>query len=401
MAVYRPTYIDPKTGKKKTQAVWWYSFVFAGRRIQESSKSTRKTIAVEAEKQRRRELEKVYNGIEDRRQERIRPVSELADEYFEAYKLRNQSLTFAEYALGHVKRLLGGSLKADIGDRTVKDYQTTRLEENAAPKTINEEVGFLLRLLGEQGDFIRAKMRREKTLKLRVGPSLAKAFTEEEKTAMLAEARRRATLPNGSKAVYPALCIALRAGIRDKETRRLRWMDVDLVRRIITVAQQSKSDASTGRTVPMNDEVFEAVKNFACWYRSRFDEIRPAWYLFAFGKPQPHDPTRHQTSFKTVWAATKDSCGISGRWHDCRHTFITDLAETGEASDETIRDLAGHVSQRMLKHYSHIRMEAKRRAINALGKEAAVPPADEKSTAPTKESTKVATEPDEAMMATA
>ena len=29
-------------------------------------------------------------------------------------------------------------------------------------------------------------------------------------------------------------------------------------------------------------------------------------------------------------------------------------------------DIAGHVSKRMLKHYSHIRMEAKRRAVDTL-----------------------------------
>ena len=43
---------------------------------------------------------------------------------------------------------------------------------------------------------------------------------------------------------------------------------------------------------------------------------------------------------------------MQGRWHDNRHTFITELAESGEASDETIRDIAGHVSKQMLKHYS-------------------------------------------------
>jgi hypothetical protein len=42
------------------------------------------------------------------------------------------------------------------------------------------------------------------------------------------------------------------------------------------------------------------------------------------------------------------------------------LAESGEAGDETIRDIAGHVSKQMLKHYSHIGMEAKRRAVEAL-----------------------------------
>jgi len=56
---------------------------------------------------------------------------------------------------------------------------------------------------------------------------------------------------------------------------------------------------------------------------------------------------------------------VKGRWHDNRHTLITDLAESG-AGDETIRDIAGHVSKQMLKHYSHIRMEAKRRALESI-----------------------------------
>lgn len=36
------------------------------------------------------------------------------------------------------------------------------------------------------------------------------------------------------------------------------------------------------------------------------------------------------------------------------------------ASDDTIRDIARQVSKQMLKHYSHIGMEAKRRAGNLL-----------------------------------
>ncbi|HEX2521038.1 MAG TPA: hypothetical protein VHP35_02870, partial [Terriglobia bacterium] len=48
-----------------------------------------------------------------------------------------------------------------------------------------------------------------------------------------------------------------------------------------------------------------------------------------------------------------------------RHTLITDLAESG-AGDEAIKDTAGHVSQRMLKHYSHIRMKAKRKALETI-----------------------------------
>jgi hypothetical protein len=49
-----------------------------------------------------------------------------------------------------------------------------------------------------------------------------------------------------------------------------------------------------------------------------------------------------------------------GRWHDNRHTLLTELAESG-AGDEVIMSIAGHVSR-----YSHVRMEAKRRALDEI-----------------------------------
>jgi hypothetical protein len=54
--------------------------------------------------------------------------------------------------------------------------------------------------------------------------------------------------------------------------------------------------------------------------------------------------------------------------------MITNLAESG-AGDQTIMDIAVHVSKNMLKHYSHIRMEAKRDALESIVKR----PHDEKA----------------------
>jgi len=71
------------------------------------------------------------------------------------------------------------------------------------------------------------------------------------------------------------------------------------------------------------------------------------------------------TTLKTAWNNVRANANVKGRWHDNRHTLITDLAESG-AGDQTIMDIAGHVSKQMLKHYSHIRMEAKRRALESI-----------------------------------
>jgi hypothetical protein len=52
------------------------------------------------------------------------------------------------------------------------------------------------------------------------------------------------------------------------------------------------------------------------------------------------------------------------------------LAESG-GGDQTIMDIAGHVSRQMLKHYSHIRMEAKRNALETVVQKRAVSATEE------------------------
>ena len=95
---------------------------------------------------------------------------------------------------------------------------------------------------------------------------------------------------------------------------------------------------------------------------SRSPEAPGRLLVFPFGKPLPTDPARPITSFKTAWTKVREKAGVRGRWHDNRHTLVTELAESG-AGDEVIMSIAGHVSRAMLSRYSHVRMEAKRRAL--------------------------------------
>jgi integrase len=346
----------------KHTKVWYYEFIFAGRLVKESAKTTSKTVAKQAEQARRRELEKGFNGLSDERQQRVCKLGELAKGFLADYQVRQpKSATFAEHALGHVIRLTGGLLAVDVTDKTVLKYQTDRLKENAAPKTINDEVGFLLRVLPVwQAGAIRAQLRAQKQLRLRSNKRVGKAYTPDEKASLIGAAKNAPR----SRAVYMATMFALHAGMRDKEIRTLIWTRLDLTKRIVTVGE-SKSDAGTGRTIPMNEDLYGAIVEYTKWYTGRFGTAQPDWYVFPFGRPLPHDPTRPQTSLKTAWRNARTKANVDGRFHDNRHTFVTDLAESG-AGDEVIRDMAGHVSKEMLKHYSHIRTQAKRRAVDAL-----------------------------------
>jgi integrase len=340
--------------------IWWYEFWFAGQRIRESSKSASKTIAKDAEKNRKRELEEGFNNITDQRQERIRAFRDMAEDFFKGYKIRlPDSASFAEYAIDHLKRLLGSKMLVDFSEAVVTKYQNDRLEEEAAPKTINEEVGFLLRVLGEPGDIIRARLRKKKMLKLKVRKLIGKAYSEEEKQRMLEEAAK-ARSPH----IYLALTLALNAGMRDAEIKSLSWAQINFAKKYLAVGR-AKTEGGEGRTIPLNSDLFAVLTDYVEWYQLKFGAIQSEWYVFPFGSPQPTDPARHVTTLKTVWNSIREKAKVKGRWHDNRHTLITELAESG-AGDQTIMDIAGHVSKQMLKHYSHIRMEAKRTALEAI-----------------------------------
>jgi integrase len=77
------------------------------------------------------------------------------------------------------------------------------------------------------------------------------------------------------------------------------------------------------------------------------------------------DPSRPIKSWRSAWRAALKRTGLQLRFHDLRHTCITKLAES-QASEQTLMAIAGHVSRKMIEHYSHIRMEAKRGATDAI-----------------------------------
>jgi integrase len=75
--------------------------------------------------------------------------------------------------------------------------------------------------------------------------------------------------------------------------------------------------------------------------------------------------TKPVTTLRTAWTKVRDKAKVVGRWHDNRHTLVTELAESG-AGDDVIMSIAGHVSRAMLSRYSHVRMEAKRHALDEI-----------------------------------
>ena len=374
----------------KNGRLYHFEFKLDGRRHRGSTGTANKNEAIAEERRQRERLEQSYSQVVEKesREQQRKTVQQAADEFLKDYRAKHESPTFAEYALGHVSRLLGGSLVMEITPNVVKRYQHDRLKEEAAPKTVNEEVGLLLRLCGNQGDAIRGVLKRTKSLKLKLPPSPGKPFEGDEQTRMLAVARAstlaardaclrrargertpRGAKQGGSPCIYPALVVALNCGMRDAEIRLMTWAQIDIEKRFLTVGR-SKTAAGTGRTIPLNGTLLDALLEHARWYVQQFGQTRPEWFIFPGGGRFPRNPAVAITTLKTAWAMVRRKAGVKGRWHDNRHTLITELAESG-AGDETIMEIAGHVSRQMLSRYSHIRMEAKRKALAEVDRQRA------------------------------
>jgi integrase len=367
---------------------WHYEFCFANVRIRESAKTDSKTIAKEAERKRRRELEEGYNGLaKEDRSRRVLTLSQAAESFLDEYKLRHQpnSISYTKYCIDHLKEHAGDMLLIEIGVDTVREYQNIRLREKASPKTINEEVMVLLRILREAGDLIRIKMKRDKALKLAYQDFEGKALAADEVTALYDAAEvikpepgeKKDMKATRSEMIKPAIALALNATLRDSEVRTLTWERIGFLKGILTVGR-TKTAAGTGRTIPINSELRAILENYRVWYEANIGPAAPESCVFPYSKNRQWDSTRSLSSFKTAWENVREKAGVKARFHDLRHTAITNLCESG-ASEETIMAIAGHVSRKMMSHYAHIRTEAKRKAVEAIGRSRIEIPESEKA----------------------
>jgi integrase len=378
MAIYRPT---------KDSKVWWYDFIFEGQRVRESAKTRSKTVAKDAAKARRRELEETYNGI--KRRDRAKLFSVAAEEWLviKSLTLAASSQRIERDNLRHVRPHFERRLVTDIQAKDVSRYQHARLAEGASPKTINLEVGTLRAILR------RHRVWAEIQQDVRMLPTLddvGHALTVKEEAVLLT-----ACLKSRCRCLYVVVMLALNTGMRYSEIRLLRWRQVDFVARMLTVGK-SKSPTGTGRAIPLNSRILSVLEMWA----ARFPGRQPAHFVFASEKYgaagqtdtfgftaglviYDKDPTRPIGDWKEAWEKAKQRAGailsskgeeeesepLQCRFHDLRHTAVTRLLEAGIPYPvvASIMGWSAATAIRMSKRYGHIGNQALRAAADVLG----------------------------------
>jgi integrase len=163
--------------------------------------------------------------------------------------------------------------------------------------------------------------------------------------------------------VYLAAVLAANTSLRPVEVKHLQWRNVDLMEDLIRVTHSKNQESH--RVIPLNQSAKTALTTM--WSRAEvLGFTQPDHYIWYARQWNRFDPTRPVKKWDTAWRNLRKKAGLPRlRFHDLRHTIITELAEAG-VPDHVMESISGHLSRRMLEHYSHVRIEAKREALDAL-----------------------------------
>jgi integrase len=148
----------------------------------------------------------------------------------------------------------------------------------------------------------------------------------------------------------------------------------DGLRSEVYIPEEGCKNNARPRKLPLNNLARWAFEQ--CYLRAlRLGSTRDEHYLFPFRvKRNEFDPARpaSRSWIRKDWDRLRAVTGLPQlRPHDLRHLFATRLLEAS-VSPEIVQQLMGHKSPRMMDYYSHLRMEPKFAAVDAI-EEAAIP----------------------------
>ncbi len=369
---------------------WHLDVTIHGVRYREALNTTDKRQAKELEKNRIAEIKQGKNASKTGREFARKPFHEAVKVYLEEREphVSERTTQFETERLGPLVKHFGEKPLLRFKAEDVSGYQKARLDAGISGRTVNMETGVLRRML-KRAKVWNAISEDVKALPEQQG-AVAKVLPPDLKRKLFEAAASR---PEWMVA-HCAAVLAVSTTCRGVEIKNLRWQDVDLFNRVATI-RRSKT-AAGHRTIPLNGDAMAALARLLERAQA-LGSSEPEHYVFPACEERIIDPSRPQKSWRTAWRklvretarrvgreaahqALESGKGLRGaiaawkraaapirglRFHDLRHQAITEMAEAG-ASDATLMAVAGHMSRRMLEHYSHVRMAAKRTALEKL-----------------------------------
>lgn len=168
--------------------------------------------------------------------------------------------------------------------------------------------------------------------------------------------------------VYELFATAVYTGMRAGELLGLRWSDVDLKQRLISVKRSFDKPTKSGRLryVPILDPLLPILKK---WRLQNDNEL-----VFPNAVGNMHTPNPRVIKFTFKEALEKAELAPI-RFHDLRHSFASHWMLNG-GDIFRLQKILGHADQAMVQRYAHLAPDAYQKDFGILGSKA---PAGEKA----------------------
>ena len=318
---------------------WYIDFVFKGQRVRESIGASRKGAEKVISK---KKAEIAENKFLDVRKE-LEPVKfhDFAKEYVAWAKVNRKPSS-------HVRRLsLLRQLDKEFGTKTLQEITTWQIEkwkakrkEKIKPASVNRELAVLKHVYTKAIEWGKVKESPARKVKLFKG--------EVNRVRYLLPEEIRKLLSNCSDILKPSVTVALHAGARLGEVLGLVWGQVSIEQGFITLLDTKNGDR---RDIPMNETVKALLKGM--------ERKEP----YVFGGEKNVSPLQVWRPFQE---ALEKSEITDFRFHDCRHTFASNLIMQEGVELNDVRELLGHKSMSMTMRYAHLSPKHRSRVICLL-----------------------------------
>ena len=184
--------------------------------------------------------------------------------------------------------------------------------------------------------------------KLKESRGRTRFLSDEEREKLLAACRS-----SESPRLFTIVTLALSTGMRRGEILGMKWENVDLEKKRITLVETKNGET---RVVPLVGKAYELIVHVYLKQEPEADSL-----IFSAPK-NPAQPINIRTAWET---ALKKSSVSNFRFHDLRHSTASYLAMNG-ASLLEIADILGHKTLQMVKRYSHLSEDHKATVLEKM-----------------------------------
>jgi integrase len=348
----------------KRGGVYWFSFVFDGRRIQKSTKQGNRKAAIDIESAYRTALAKGEVGITSEKKER-RTVGQLLDELKANYEANGKLSPQNESLLARAKEAFDSKLAIELTTDDLKKYMERRKATGSQNATINRVTEVLRRAYKLAG------LPAPKMEKLSEAGNARQGFlSETELDALIAHLP--AELQDFTR--FAAAC-----GMRKGEIAGLTWKMVegDELHIPADICKNRK-----GRVLPLTGELAEIVERRRAalprekngtvqmcefiFHRggSAVAELRKSWQTAAIaaGLGLMRCPKCKEQSAEKYCKKCKAARKYEGKlFHDLRRTAVRNMVKAG-VNTQVAKQWSGHKSDSMFERYSILTTDDMREA---------------------------------------